>query len=268
MHTEKYIRNNPDKINWNYISKYPKLSEDFIREFQDKINWKYISIYQKLSEDFIREFHNKIYWNYISYTQKLSEKIIREFQNKVNWKYISHYQKLSEDFIREFQNKVNWYYITIYQKLSEDFIREFQDKFDWDNISKNQILRKEFIKEFEDKINKEEQLKTHHNKLSLQEKQILVKKYCKKYKLIYDDNYFYAFRDHNINGSGIWNKTISYEKNKYYQDWRCNLNSYDANSFGYGINPEGNTKVKIKIEDIGCWINESNKLRVWGFEII
>ena len=56
-------------INWNYISKYQKLSEDFIREFQNKINWHWISHYQNLSEDFIREFKNKVDWHWISHYQ-------------------------------------------------------------------------------------------------------------------------------------------------------------------------------------------------------
>ena len=268
MYTEEYIRNNPNKVNWDYISISQKLSENFIKEFEDKINWYVISYNQILPEDFIREFQNKLDWRAVSRNQKLSESFIKELQDKVDWFYISRNQKLNENFIKEFQDKVNWYYITIYQKLSEDFIREFQDKVDWNEISINQILKETFIKEFEDKINKEEQLKIHHNELRLQKKRIIVKNYCKKYKLTYDDNYLYAYRNHDKNGSGIWNKTISYEKNKYYRDWRCNLNPVEYNSFGLGIFPEGNTKVKIKIEDIGCWIDDSNKLRVWGFEII
>ncbi len=66
----------------------------------------------------------------------------------------------------------------------------------------------------------------------------------------------------------MYNKTIAYEKNKYYRDWRCDLNPKQINSFGYGIFPEGNTKVKVKIEDFGCRVNKSKKLRVWGFEVI
>ena len=104
--------------------------------------------------------------------------------------------------------------------------------------------------------------------MTLQEKQEIVKDYCKKYKLDYNIEYLYAFRNHNMNGSGLWNNSIYYEKNKYYRDWRCDLNPDEMNSFGYGIFPKGNTKVKVKIEDIGCWVNDSKKLRVWGFEII
>ena len=52
---EKYY--NPD-FSWNDYPFYKdnKLSEDFIREFQDKINWWYVSKYQKLSEEFKEEF--------------------------------------------------------------------------------------------------------------------------------------------------------------------------------------------------------------------
>lgn len=75
----EYIRENKDKVNWYYISKYQKLSEDFIREFQDKVDWDSISADQKLSEDFIREFEDRVNWGCLSEYQKLSEDFIREF---------------------------------------------------------------------------------------------------------------------------------------------------------------------------------------------
>ena len=68
-----------------YFNYLKPLSEEFIRENQNKIDWDYISCYQKLSEDFIREFQDKVDWNWISEYQKLSVKFIREFQNKMNW---------------------------------------------------------------------------------------------------------------------------------------------------------------------------------------
>ena len=41
------------------------------------------------------------------------------------------------------------------------------------------------------------------------------------------------------------------------------------NSFGLGIWPEGNTKVKVLIKDWGVKVNrEDGKCRVWGFEIV
>ena len=48
---KKIIRDNI--INWVTISKIPNLSEQFIEKYQDKLDWDNISIYQKLSEPFI-----------------------------------------------------------------------------------------------------------------------------------------------------------------------------------------------------------------------
>ena len=61
--------NYQDKVDWNWISAFQKLSEDFIREFQDKVKWDYISTYQKLSEGFIREFQDRVDWGWISECQ-------------------------------------------------------------------------------------------------------------------------------------------------------------------------------------------------------
>ncbi len=89
------------------------MSENFIREFKDKVDWDFISQYQRLSENFIREFQYYVNWNNISKYQILSENFIREFQDQVNWIFISKYQKLSSNFIKKFNlyiSKNNWLY--------------------------------------------------------------------------------------------------------------------------------------------------------------
>ena len=258
-----------DKVNWLYISRHQPFSEEFIKEFHDKVDWWYISVYQPLSEKFIREFKDKVEWEYISIRQKLSEEFIREFQDKVHWKEISGYQKLSEEFIKEFQDKVDWSSVSSYQKLSEEFIREFQDKVKWKEISIYQQLSEEFIKEFQDKVDSH-LYKAVHQVISHQKKLKQAKAYAKKYKLQCDNKYLYAYRMHDFNGAGIWNKAIKYKKGTYYRDWHLDMRPEVENSFGLGIFPEGNTKVKVKIEDWGVEVfdDSRNKVRVWGFEIV
>ena len=89
-----FIRDHQDKVDWEYISKYQKLSEDFIRDHKDKLDWNAISTYQKLREDFIRDHQDKVDWEYISVCQKLSEDFIKEFSlviPKYNILNIVHY---------------------------------------------------------------------------------------------------------------------------------------------------------------------------------
>jgi len=269
-----------DKVRWINISGYQELSEDFIREFQDKVDWIHISYFQKLSEDFIREFKNEVSWTNISRTQKLSEDYIREFKDKINWRDISRHQKLSEDFIREFKDKISWMNICRYQKLSEKFIIEFKDKVDWYNISECQTLSKKFLNEFKDKLDITLYNEVHQTKTKRQ-KEKEIKEYAKKHNLKFDGEFLYTFRNHDQFGRGIFNKTISYKKGKYYKDWHCDIRKEEEDSFGLGIWPKGNppvgldiwpkgnTPVKIKVEDWGLEVNrEDGKARVWGFEII
>ena len=117
--TEQEMRQTPDRVNWDNISRHQTLSEDFIREFSDRVKWDYISCYQTLSEDFIREFSDRVDWDYISIRQTLSEDFIREFSDRVSWDYISYYQTLSEDFRKEFNVTIpnnNWLYTSIEEK--------------------------------------------------------------------------------------------------------------------------------------------------------
>ena len=267
--SEEFIREFNVKIYWECISRSQKLSESFIREFKDKLDWYQISQYQKLSESFIREFNFKVNWSYISNHQKLSEDFIREFKDKVSWTNISECQKLSEGFIREFQDKVNWYKVSQYQKLSESFIREFMNRMRWDNIYSYQKLSEDFIRKFFNVGAKDIKIqKSNHKEKSLEQKTKEIKAYAKRHHLKFDGKFLHAFRNHDFNGCGLFNKTIVYEKGKYYRDWRCNMNPSNENSFGLGIFPKGNTKIKVKVEDWGVEVNRNDgKARVWGITI-
>jgi hypothetical protein len=234
-----------EEVNWYYISKYQKLSEDFIREFKDEVNWVCISIYQKLSKDFIREFKNKVYWNWISGYQKLSENFIREFQNKVYWGCISAYQELSEDFIKEFQDKVDWLWISESQKLSEDFLKEFNLKIDEDNwiYKTTEFKKKQVIK-------------------------------CGLYEC--HDDYFIAYKAIRNDRYSHFNFQYQYLKNGIYE-CHCDCTN-DENSFGLSVWTEdgakeyNNTgliaKVKVRYEDVGRLVHNSNKVRCSKIEIL
>ena len=255
-------------INWEYISEHQKLSEDFIREFQDKVDWEYISAYQKLSEDFIREFQDEVNWYEISKNQKLSEDFIREFQDKVDWNWISLNQKLSEDFIKEFQDKVDWSYISTYQNLSEDFIREFQDKVDWNCISKYQKLSEDFIKEFNLKIDEDNWL---YKTTEFKKEQVIK---CGLYEC--HDDYFIAYKAIRNDRYSHFNFQYQYLKNGIYE---CHCDCTDnENSFGLSVWTEDGArkynnrglivKVKVKYEDVGRLVHDSNKVRCFKIEIL
>ena len=191
-----------------------------------------------------------------------------QLEDKHHWNYISQYQKLSEGFIREFKNRVNWSYISKYQKLSQKFIREFKGKVNWDNISKHQKLSKKFIKEFEDKVNNILHDVVHISKTKKQ-KIKEIKEYVKKHNLKFDGEFLYAFRNHDVYGRGNYNKTIFYKKGRYYKDWKCDMRKDCENSFGLGIWPNGNTLVKVSVDDWGVEVKKGiGKARVWGFTVL
>ncbi len=126
--SEELIEKYADKVIWYRISEYQKLSEEFIEKYIDKVDWDCISKFQTLSEEFIEKYADKVYWYFISKCQKLSESFIEKHSNKVNWGCISIYQTLSEKFIEKLDDMVNWYYILLYQKLSKKFIQKHQNK--------------------------------------------------------------------------------------------------------------------------------------------
>jgi len=268
LHLNCTIKDFPNKVPWNHIAVNSVLSEDFITKYQDRVKWDDLSYYQKLSEKCIEKLQDKLDWTEISMGQKLSEKFMEKHQDKLDWTEISMDQKLSEKFIEKHQGKLNWSYISSCQQLSEEFIEKYQDKVYWICISECQALSKEFIIKFKDKINITLYKKSHKVK-SLKQKRLEVKQYAEEFNLKYDDEYLYAFREHDQFGSGMHKSNIYYEKGKCYRDWHCDMKEHEQNSFGLGIFAKGNTPVKVKIEDWGLKMNRRDgKCRVWGFEVI
>ncbi len=142
-------------INWNFISFAFPLMEDFIERFQDKVNWDNIFQYQKLTEEFIEKQIKRPrgtlffeYWDIIIKYQKLSESFIERHKDNLNWYAISKFQKLSEEFMEKHQDEIDWHTISKFQNLSEEFMEKYKDKLDWLYIAKYQDLSEAFIEKY------------------------------------------------------------------------------------------------------------------------
>ena len=229
---------------------------DELQEIMDKYDWKSI---------------DDIDWNKISYDYNLSIKFMEKYFDKLNLEYISYYQILSENFIEEYLdefNELSLYYICRYQKLSEKFIDKYIDKLNINFISSYQNVSKKFAKKHKLDIKLHKKV---HRKISYRKKVREVKEYCKKYDLEFDkkNKCFYAYRNHDELGRGMFSNNIFYKKGKYYEDWHLDMRKNEADSFGLGIFPKGNTKVKVLIKDWGLEVNrDDGKCRIWGFEIV
>lgn len=55
-----FIRQNPDQVNWLYLTVWKEMDESFMREFRDYLDWKLISKYQNFNKDFEREIENNL----------------------------------------------------------------------------------------------------------------------------------------------------------------------------------------------------------------
>ena len=71
---------------------------------------------------------------------------------------------------------------------------------------------KEFKAEFKDKLYNPE----NHLQPTDEEKLKQVKQYAQEHKLDFDGEYLYAFRNHDLWGRGVFNKSIFYTKGKQY----------------------------------------------------
>jgi hypothetical protein len=280
-----------NKLYWNHISMYQKLSESFITEFKDKVDWTCISYYQKLSESFITEHKDYVDWNYISYNQKLSESFISEHKDKVYWDCISYYQKLSESFIIEFKDKVNWDRISSNQKLSESFITEHKDKVSWDRISCFQKLSESFIIEHKDyvywgciskyqKLSEsfiiEHKLRLNNNSWLYMNGDYKLEAIKKTGLYVVKGNYVYGFKGIRSDRYSKFNFQFQYLKGQEYE-CHADFNNDNENSFGLSVwtKPQATdyceelvVEVRIHKDDLAALVHAGGKIRCQKFTVL
>ena len=153
-------------------------------------------------------------------------------------------------------------------------IKEFDNKVDWLGISCNQKLSEEFIKEFENKV----KINKKNNWLywTKEQKLFYIKENNISYELV-DDKYIIAYKSTREGGYSIYNYQYKYEVGKEFES-HCNCNFDEENSFGLSAwtkekaleyHSKGELyKVKIAIEDIGCFVHNNNKIRCHKIKVI
>ena len=232
-----------DPTNWNELTEIQKNDSCYNKKLSLEViteHWNELTEYQKdccceyqkLSQAFIAK-----YWKVLTERQKY---------------HCCQYQKLSQAFIIKNWNEFTEFqknYCCQYQKLSLEFITKYWNEFTkWQKNDCQQIQL--------DYPNKEQRI-------------IRAQEYAKQHELETDKISFIAFRNHDFHGRGMFNKTIFYEQGKTYRDWHCDPRENEKASFGLGIFPKGNTKVRVQFEDFVVAVNrEDGKARVEAFEMI
>ena len=223
----------------NMVCKYQKLTTDQIDKFwlemtEDQRNM--VCSYQKLTTDQIDKFWLEMtepQRNMVCEYQKLTTGQIDKFwpgMTEDQRDTVCSYQKLITDQIDKFWLGMTEYQrdaVCSYQKLTTGQINKF-----WPGMTEPQ---KNII------ITVQKAMPTGEESIER------AKAYAEKHNLRIDDKFLYAYRNHDMHGRGTYNRTIFYESGKSYHDFHCDPRPEVECSFGLGIWPEGNTKVKIPL---------------------
>jgi hypothetical protein len=216
---------------WQHITENYNLSEEFIEKYYCFLSKFELCRYQNLSEAFMEKHYKDLF---ICST-------------------LSKCQNLSEAFMEKHFEDLNLFFLVLYQNLSPEFIKKHYVELagccvfdECNSIMEYQLPPRSY----EDKLEE-------------------VKKYACYYKLKFDGEYLYCYRNH-FCGNGMYRKNSSYEPGETYRDWHCDINPEHTCSYGFGIWPEGNTPIRVKVENWGTIVSDDayGKGRVWEFEIL
>ena len=168
----------------------------------------------------------------------------------------------------QIHTNVNWIDISYQYILSENFIQEFKNKVDWGRISECQKLSDDFIKEFDLNIDKDNWL---YKSIDFKKQQIID---CGLYEC--HEDYFIAYKAIRNDRYSHYNFQYQYLPNQTYE-CHCDCTS-NENSFGLSVwtyegarnynNRDLIVKVKMKYEDVGRLVHNSNKIRCFKIEVI
>jgi hypothetical protein len=85
---------------WDALSR-KQLSEKQIDKYKDKLNWKYISKYHKLTDDMLIKYHNYINWEIVLKERKIKRTILEKLAPLIGWGVISEFAKMNEPFLMD-----------------------------------------------------------------------------------------------------------------------------------------------------------------------
>lgn len=135
-----YLKENPSKINWNFLSSNPN-AISLLRANQNKINWKNLSM-NNCAYKLLFENQDKIDWTNICYNDnpKIVGDIISKNLNKdISWTLLSkNNTDEAIDILKANQNKIDWRTLSFNENdKAFDLINDNLDKINWENLSTN-----------------------------------------------------------------------------------------------------------------------------------
>ena len=140
-----------DRLNWEKISLYQKLSETFMISMKEYLDWTPIFKYVHLSKKLLLECKNYIDWDvFCNIGDKLlkDEDFIRELKDYIIWENILN-NAYSDYFLEEHKEYINLEDISDFsKKVGYDFIEKYKNNLDWYHLLRTKLFTEDKIKEY------------------------------------------------------------------------------------------------------------------------
>lgn len=188
VYIETLMREFPDKVNWDAISKNDNVSVNFIEKYFDKLNIAYIlqnsnifpeHIEKWFSEDEIKKFYCSICHNpnltnvfvrkyyidriyqddnvdFYKFVKYSNAEFVSNYAGIINYMFFMKYKYIDlfdtcfkyQHWMQKFEKKNFWRTIGMNPNITPSFIEKYADKINWRQIRWNPSITKEFIDKY------------------------------------------------------------------------------------------------------------------------
>jgi len=94
-------------LEWSNICEKYDLTH-YIHRFEDKVDWENVSVFQKLSVEMLEKYIDRLDLDYAAKYQRMPEWFIEKYSPRLNWKFVSANQTMSIQFMKAHMEKIDW----------------------------------------------------------------------------------------------------------------------------------------------------------------
>lgn len=113
-------------MNWDKISRDPRLSIAFLQEHKENINWMDVSLHISLTKEILETFQDELFWTCVPVNPYLTPSLLEEIKDceYVDWGNISFIRPITIEFYNQFEDYLDMRKMMLNPMRKIEFVSE------------------------------------------------------------------------------------------------------------------------------------------------